>query len=168
MNEIQVIAKKLDQAIIKSRLNSLAQMMMTDRAERLNCIASVLSKLEPGAYLVGTGPSTVGIIALTVETVVLGRWATPVEKPADTVVDYEVDDTVYLGPYEVSRVHAKVSRKQDGAGQEFSICDMGSRCGTFVNDEAVGPDGEGRVLCPGDVISLGSSRISTYLFVVIE
>ena len=168
MTELRNMAEKLDMAIIKSRLNSLGAMLVTDRADRLNRIAAVLDKLRPGAYLVGTGPSTVGIIPLTVDEVVLGRWATPLETPADTIVDHQVGDTVYLGPYEVSRVHAKVVREQLGAEHEFRICDLGSRCGTFVNGEKVDSDGVGRVLCPGDVISLGSSHISTYLFLVIE
>lgn len=168
MSEIETIADKVDQAVIKSRLNSLAVMMMTDRAERLKWIMTVLSKLKPGAYLVGTGPSTVGIISLTVEEVVLGRWATPVETPSDTVVDHQVGDTMYLGPYEVSRVHAKVIRERRSEGYEFRIGDLGSRSGTFVNGEAIGGDGDERMLHHTDAISLGASGTSTYLFIVID
>ena len=168
MSNLRAIAETVDHAVIKSRLNALAAMMMTDRADRLKRIAMSLSKLKPGAYLVGTGPSTTGIIPLTVEEVARGRSATPVEVPADVVVDYQVDDTMYLGPYEVSRVHAKVMREEARSGWQFSVCDIGSQCGTFVNGEALDNDGDERVLCHGDVISLGSSHTSTYLFILID
>ena len=109
MKHFRDVVEKIDQAIIKSRLNSLTLMMMTDRSERIRRIATVLQELPKGAYLIGTGPSTVGIIPLTVEEVVLGRAATPLEEPAEAVVDYEIGDAMYLGPHEVSRVHAMAS-----------------------------------------------------------
>jgi hypothetical protein len=168
VSELQDVAESLDQAIVKSRLNSLAVMMMTDRSERLSRITAALAKLRRGAYLIGTGPSTVGIIPLTVEEVVLGRCATPLEVPADTVVDYEVSDAMYLGPHEVSKVHAKIVRKETTGGWQYSVCDLGSTCGTFVNGERLGaPDG-GQVLSHGDVISLGGSHTSTYLLIIID
>ncbi|MBC8372938.1 MAG: FHA domain-containing protein [Planctomycetes bacterium] len=165
MKNLRAIAKKADHAIISSRLNSFAVMMTTDRTQRLTRISAVLKKLPEGAYLIGTGPSTVGIIPLTVEEVVLGRSATPLEEPADTVVDYEIGDTMYLGPHEVSRVHAKILRTRDSRGLEFSICDLESTCGTFVNGEQIDDKGVGRHLSHGDAISMGPSHTSTYLYV---
>jgi len=168
MSNLRTITEKVDHAIINSRLNGLAAMMMTDRDDRLKRIAASLSSLKSGAYLIGTGPSTVGIIPLTVEEVVLGRSATPVEAPADVIVDYQADDTMYLGPYEVSRVHAKVTREETPSETQFSISDLGSKCGTFVNGEVLDSDGDEQLLRHGDAISLGSTHVSTYLFVVIE
>ena len=170
MNDINAIAESVDRAIIRSRLNALSVMMMTDRADRLTRIATSLGKLISGAYLVGTGPSTVGIIPLTVDEVILGRSATPVEAPADLVIDYEVTDTMYLWPHEVSRVHAKVIRKVGSSGPEFAVCDVGSQCGTFVNGEKVGgqTDSGETPLSHNDLISLGPSHSSTYLFILIE
>jgi pSer/pThr/pTyr-binding forkhead associated (FHA) protein len=160
------IADKIDRAIIQSRLNALAVMMMTDHADRLDRIAKVLGRLRPGAYLVGTGPSTVGIIPLTVDEVILGRAATPVEEPSDVVVDYQVADTMYLGPHEASRTHAKICRQHGSAGVEYRVLDLSSRCGTFVNGEPVKGQGEGRLLEAGDKVSLGPTQVNTYVFVV--
>ncbi|MCX5644790.1 MAG: FHA domain-containing protein [Phycisphaerae bacterium] len=168
MNSLQTIAEKMDQAIITSRLNSLAVMMRTDHSERLERIVSVLNALPQGAYLIGTGPSTVRIIRLSVEEVVLGRSATPLEKSADAVVDYEIHDAVYLGPYEVSKVHAKIVRTQGSSGWEFGVCDLGSRCGTYVNGKRIGAGDTCHPLSHGDLISLGASHTSTFLMVIIN
>ena len=165
MSDLRAIAEKVDHAITNSRLNSLAVMMTTDRTQRVARISAVLKKLPEGSYLIGSGPSTVGIIPLTVEEVVLGRSATPLEKPADTVVDYEIGDTMYLGPHEVSRVHAKILRTQDSNGWEFSVCDLESQCGTFVNGERIEGEGICQPLSHGDAISMGASHTSTYLYI---
>lgn len=168
MNSLHAVAEKIDQAIIKSRLNSLAVMMRIDHSERLAGISSVLKALPPGAYLIGTGPSTVGIIPLSVEEIVLGRSATPLERPSDAVVDYEIADAVYLGPYEVSKIHAKIVRTQGSPHWEFSVCDLGSRCGTYVNGERIAAESTYHPLSNGNLISLGASHTSTYLMVIID
>lgn len=167
MKQFNDVVEKIDQAIIKSRLNSLTVMMMTDRSERIRRIATVLHELPKGAYLIGTGPSTVGIIPLTVEEVVLGRAATPLEEPASSVVDYEVGDAMYLGPHEVSRVHAKICRAKDRSGCSTAIVDLDSRCGTYINGTRVNAT-DGESLQHGDVIALGASHTSTYIFVEVE
>ena len=164
MNHIEAIADKIDRAITQSRLNSMAVMLMTDRTDRLTRIAKVLAQLKPGAYLIGTGPSTVGIIPLTVNEVVLGRAATPLEEPSEVVVDYQVADTLYLGPHEVSRTHAKVVRQQGSAGYEYRVVDLDSRGGTFVNGEPIKDEESGRLLETGDLISLGPTQVSSYIF----
>lgn len=164
MKHFNDVVDKIDQAIIKSRLNSLTLMMMTDRGERLGRIAAVVEKLPKGAYLIGTGPSTVGIIPLTVDEIIIGRAATPLEEPVDTVVDYEVGDAMYLGPYEVSRAHVKICRKVDVDQRRMVAIDLASKCGTFVNGKPLGDSGQ-MVLSHGDVISLGASHTSTYLLV---
>ena len=71
--------------------------------------------------IVGTGPSTVGIIPLTVDEVVIGRAATPGEEPSDVVVDYQVTDQMYLGPHEASRVHARICPSQNCQHKSESI-----------------------------------------------
>ena len=166
MADITELADSIDRAIIQSRLNTVAIMMMVDRSARLEHITGVLERLKPGAYLIGTGPPTVGIIPLTVDEVVIGRIATPGEEPSDVVVDYYVADTMFLGPHEVSRVHAKIRRRETRDGTEFRIVDARSTCGTFVNGEAVGKTGQ--LLAHGDTISLGPSNVSTYTFVVVQ
>jgi pSer/pThr/pTyr-binding forkhead associated (FHA) protein len=160
------VADSIDRAIIQSRLNTVAIMMMVDRSARLAHITAVLERLKPGAYLIGTGPSTVGIIPLSVDEVVIGRIATPGEEPSDVVVDYQVADTMFLGPHEVSRVDAKIRRRATPDGLKFRIVDADTTCGTFVNGVSVGD--KGQVLEHGDTVSLGPSDVSTYVFVEIE
>lgn len=161
MADIKQVLAKVDGLITLSRLHELAVIANSDRADRLKRIGAVLGNLPPGAYLLGTGPSTVGIIRLSVDEVVLGRAATPLEGPGEGVVDYEVADTLYFAPREVSRTHAKVVRGPDG---QFRVVDLGSTRGTFVNGEPVAPEGDGWALAHGDVLSLGPSQVSTYVF----
>lgn len=165
MTDMDPIILKVDQLISLSRLNELAAMMNTDRADRLVRIMTAIRQLKPGAYLLGTGPATTGIIPLTVEEVVIGRAATPLEKPSDVVVDYAVADTIYFGPRETSRLHAKIVRRWRESAPTYVLMDMGSTCGTFVNGRRLEGDG-GHTLVHGDVISLGASQISTYVFFV--
>lgn len=163
MAEIDPIVLKIDQLISLSRLNELAAIINTDRADRIIRIMAAIQQLKPGSYLLGTGPATTGIIPLTVEEVVIGRAATPLEKPSDGVVDYSVADTLYFGPRETSRVHAKIVRRWKESAPTFVLLDMGSTCGTFVNGRRVEGNG-GHALAHGDVVSLGPSQISTYVF----
>jgi pSer/pThr/pTyr-binding forkhead associated (FHA) protein len=163
MTDIDPIILKIDQLISLSRLNELAAIMNTDRADRLVRIMAAMKQLKAGAYLLGTGPATTGIIPLTVEEVVIGRTATPLEEPSDGVVDYAVADTLYFGPRETSRLHAKIVRRWRESAPIYVLMDMGSTCGTFVNGRRL-EGGGGHMLAYGDVISLGPSQISTYLF----
>lgn len=165
MNEIDPVIIKIDQLISLSRLNELATILNIDRNERIAKMAVVLGNLPAGAYLLGTGPSTVGVIPLSVDEVVLGRVATPLEEPGETVVDYAVADTLYFTPREVSRAHAKIVKQND---DQFFVVDLKSTCGTFVNGERVEPESEGCPLSHGDVVSLGPSQVSTYVFYHIQ
>jgi pSer/pThr/pTyr-binding forkhead associated (FHA) protein len=167
MGDIDPIILKVDQLISLSRLNELAAIMNTDRADRLVSIMKALKQLKAGAYLLGTGPATTGIIPLTVEEVVIGRAATPLEKPSDGIADYAVADTLYFGPRETSRLHAKVVRRWKESVPLYVLMDMGSTCGTFVNGKRLEGD-SGRPLAHGDVISLGASQVSTYVFYVVD
>jgi len=165
MADIDPIILKIEQIISLSRLNELAAIMNTDRADRLVRIMKALKQLKAGAYLLGTGPATTGIIPLTVEEVVIGRAATPLEKPSDGIADYAVADTMYFGPRETSRLHAKVVRRWKESAPFYVLMDMGSTCGTFVNGKRLEGD-IGRPLAHGDVISLGASQVSTYVFLL--
>lgn len=164
MDEMDKAAQLIDQAITRSRLNSLAVMLSLDCSQRVARITEALKHLPPGAYLLGTGPSTVGIIPLTVDEVILGRCATPLESHSDTVVDYTVADTAYFSPHEVSRVHAKVVRHQGSNGPEYALVDLGSRSGTFINGHRLADEAIESALSPCDVISLGSTQVSTFIF----
>lgn len=168
MNEIDPILLKLDKLISLSRLKEIAFIVSTDLTARISKMAAVLKQLRLGAYLLGTGPSTVGIIPLTVDEVVLGRSATVLEEPTDAVIDYAAADTTYFVPREVSRAHAKVIRHATGSKVEYMVVDLESTCGTFVNGARVEPGSEGVVLSHADVLSLGPSQISTYVFYTVS
>ena len=163
--ELDPVLLKLDKLITTSRLKDIAYIVDTDIVQRLSKMSKVFEMLRPGAYLLGSGPSTVGIIPLTVEEIVIGRSATILEEPSDTIIDYAVTDMTYFAPREVSRAHAKIVRNETEDGCEFHIVDMESTCGTFVNGERVSSDG-GNTLSHGDVVSLGASMVSTYMFYV--
>lgn len=163
MEDINPIILKIEQLISLSRLNELGSIINTDRKDRLACITAALMQLKPGAYLLGTGPATTGIIPLTVDEVVIGRTATPLEKPSDGIADFTIADTLYFTPRETSRIHAKIVRRWDASAHAYVLIDLGSTCGTYVNSRRV--EGEtGHALSHGDVISLGPSHISTYIF----
>ncbi|HKV90942.1 MAG TPA: FHA domain-containing protein [Candidatus Angelobacter sp.] len=101
------------------------------------------------------------------DEVVLGRLATPVEKPLDKPVDIFCQDVACLTPREVSRYHAMVFRLGD-AQKHYLVRDLGSSCGTFVNGKRLptGDPSEAIELSHGDVISLGPSHVNTYLFMM--
>ncbi|MBN2130185.1 MAG: FHA domain-containing protein [Sedimentisphaerales bacterium] len=164
MNEHDPILLKIDKLIRLSRLKDIEFIMNTDVAERKREIRAALERLHGGAYLLGTGPSTVGIVSLNTDEVVLGRPPTIMEEPSDCGPDYYAADTLFFVPREVSRIHAKVIRHTTGRGIRHIVIDLDSTCGTFVNDARVDPGGEGAVLAQADVISLGPSRTSTYVY----
>jgi len=168
MAEIDPLLLKLDKLISLSRLKEIAFIVSTDLTTRIIKMSEALKRLRPGAYLLGTGPSTVGVIPLTVDEVVLGRAATILEKPPETVIDYEVPDTIYFVPREVSRAHAKIIKYNTGVGIEYAVVDLQSTCGTFVNGTRVEAGEEGVSLSHGDIISLGASQINTYVFYIVN
>ncbi len=117
-----------------------------------------------GEYLLGTGPSTVGIIPLNAHAIVLGRPPAFLEGPFESAVDYRAVDTLYFVPREVSRLHAKAVRQTGDAGTRHLVIDLNSTCGTAVNGRPVDLNDPGIVLRHGDVISLGPSQTSTYIY----
>lgn len=166
------IAVGVDRLILESRLRDISLLAQTDRQERLSAIATVISRLSPGAYLVGCGPYCCGIFPLTVDAVVLGRPPSPLEGLPETVVDFTVNDAVWMVPREASRIHATILREANaGSAKRYSIRDECSRTGTFVNGRRVSTEdgtesgAEPVQLAAGDVISLGPSGVNSYVFV---
>ncbi len=164
MDDTDPILLEIDRLIRLSRLREIEFIMETNQAERVREIRGALRRLQPGAYLLGTGPSTVGIIPLNGREVVLGRRPTVLEEPGESMADYSATDTLYFVPREVSRAHASVSLDSIGGQTQNVLLDLHSTCGTFVNDDQVDPEGIGVILKHGDVISLGPSRTSTYIY----
>jgi len=166
VDEIDPILVEIDRVIRLSRLKELEFIMSTDVAERMREITAALKRLGHGEYLLGTGPSTVGIIPLNAHDIVLGRPPTLLEGPSELVADYCAVDTLYFVPREVSRLHAKVVRQTGSFGIRHLVIDLNSTCGTFVNELPIDPNGAGAVLRHGDVISLGPSQTSTYVYYI--
>ncbi len=164
MDDIDPVLFKIDKLIRLSRLKEIEFIMSTDPATRVREIRRALRRLKSGGYLLGTGPSTVGIIPLSGRDVVLGRPATPLEDPSKSTADYSAADTLYFVPREVSRAHAKVMNQTAGLEAQHVLIDLNSTCGTFVNEVQVDPNGIGVILKHGDLISLGRSRTSTYVY----
>ncbi len=164
MDDADPILLEIDRLIRVSRLREIEFIMDTDRAERVREIRGALRRLEPGAYLLGTGPSTVGIVPLNGRQVILGRRPTMLEDQGESIADYSASDTLYFVPREVSRAHARVATDVVGTEVQRVLVDLHSTCGTFVNDDQVDPDGIGVILQHGDIISLGPSRTSTYVY----
>jgi hypothetical protein len=164
MDEIDPIFFEIDRIIRLSRLREIEFIMSVDLSERVHGMTAALEQLDPGAYLLGTGPSTVGIVPLNGRDVVLGRPPTVLEAPARDLVDYCAVDTLYFVPREISRTHAKIVRQTGSFGVRHILIDLHSTCGTFVNEMPVDPNGAGAILEHGDIISLGPSQASTYVY----
>jgi hypothetical protein len=164
MDKIDPIFLEIDRLIRLSRLKEIEFIMSMDVSERVHGMTAALDRLEPGAYLLGTGASTTGIIPLTTGDVILGRPPTVLEQPARDSADCYAVDTLYFVPREISRTHAKITRQIGGFGDRHVLTDLHSTCGTFVNEMPLDPEGAGVVLEHGDIISLGPSQASTYLY----
>jgi pSer/pThr/pTyr-binding forkhead associated (FHA) protein len=167
------LALKIDQLSIGARLSDLAFFMADGEGARAQRVHAVLEKLDPGVYLIGTGPYSQGVFSLMNDEVVIGRLATPLEQMVDKPVDVFVNDAVRLTPREVSRVHCRIYRAWGTFQHDYFLVDQGSSCGTYLNGKKLDPplstveDEIRRVsrgLNSGDVISLGPSGINTFVF----
>jgi hypothetical protein len=174
MKTLDRIAVKLEQLSVTARLSDLALFIQEGERKRAQRIKSVLERLEPGVYLVGSGPYTQGVHSLMCDEVIIGRMATVLEKNLDRPVDVFVNDAATLAPREVSRVHCAIYRKEGVTKHDYWVVDKGSTCGTYVNQERIQPPGAdgsddlrlaSRALANGDVISLGPHLINSFVFV---
>lgn len=158
-------ADKVDRLARTARTQDLSILLAQSEEERVRNIARCLQALDPGTYLIGSGPYTQGVYSIMADEVVLGRLATPLETPLDKPVDIFCQDVACLTPREVSRYHAMVFRLGE-AQKRYFIRDLGSSCGTFVNGKKLTRDDpNGSIeLSHGDVISLGAWHVNTYVF----
>ena len=109
-----------------SRLHDLDILMKEGRNQRISEIEDTLSKLEPGAYLIGCGPYTQRIYRLSAQETVFGREATLHEEPLGRALDYMIKDWVTFRPREVSRVHFRINREEIDGQSVYYITDLGS------------------------------------------
>ncbi len=73
-----------------------------------------------------------------------------------TSIGRHPDSTIFLDDITVSRRHSSIERE---GGSVFSVRDVGSLNGTYVNRERV----ESRVLVDGDEIQVGRFHLSFHL-----
>lgn len=163
LEKINSLYTAIDRLIGLSRLREIQFIMGTDQADRVAEIQAALERLEPGEYLLGTGPSTAGIVPLNKVEFILGRRPTLLENPSEALPDCWATDTVHFVPREVSRVHAKIVTRIGQYGREHILFDLNSTRGTFLNQMQVYSN-PGITLKHGDVISLGPSGTSTYVY----
>jgi len=176
MNSFREAATKLEKMIRASRLNDLDILMKEGRSERMSEIEEALSKLEPGAYLIGCGPYTQGIYRLSAPETLFGRDATVHEDPVDRALDYVIRDWVTFRPREVSRVHFRINREKVEGQSLYYITDLGSTCGTYLNgtllesqkDRSSARDTQvSKPIADLDIISMGSGLVNLFLFFIV-
>ena len=170
--DLRQLSSRFEKLSVTARLQDTAYFMRSDEATRIQLVQAVLQRLDPGVYLVGTGPYTQGIYSLMSDEIVIGRLATVLENPLGQAIDVFVNDAATLTPREVSRLHCAIYRRQGVVSHDYWLIDQGSTCGTFLNGQKLEApktkeeDEMRRVsqsLSDGDVISLGSSLVNTFM-----
>jgi len=170
--DLRQLSSRFEKLSVTARLQDTAYFMRSDEATRIQLVQAVLQRLDPGVYLVGTGPYTQGIYSLMSDEIVIGRLATVLENPLGQAIDVFVNDAATLTPREVSRLHCAIYRRQGVVSHDYWLIDRGSTCGTFLNGQKLEApktqeeDEMRRVsqsLSDGDVISLGSSLVNTFM-----
>ena len=170
--DLRQLSSRFEKLSVTARLQDTAYFMRSDEATRIQLVQAVLQRLDPGVYLVGTGPYTQGIYSLMSDEIVIGRLATVLENPLGQAIDVFVNDAATLTPREVSRLHCAIYRRQGVVSHDYWLIDRGSTCGTFLNGqklEAPKTQEEDEIrrvsqsLSDGDVISLGSSLVNTFM-----
>lgn len=165
-DEIVKLADKIDRLARTARIQDLSLLLAQSELERIGKIAVVIEQLGRGDYLIGSGPYTQGVYSVMADEIVLGRLATPLEDSSDKAVDIFCQDVPGLSPREVSRYHAMIFRLGQNRMRYF-VRDLGSTCGTFLNGVRIQSEADEDPVAElkmGDVISLGSSHINTYVF----
>ena len=177
MNSFREAVTKIEKMIRASRMHDMDILMKEGSIERLTEIEEALSKLEPGAYLIGCGPYTQGIYRLSGEETVFGREATVHEEPVGRALDYMVKDWVTFRPREVSRVHFRINREETEGHSFYYITDLGSTCGTYLNGSLLESQKDGgsardtrvsKPLADLDVLSMGSGLVNLFLFLIVS
>jgi pSer/pThr/pTyr-binding forkhead associated (FHA) protein len=170
--DLRQLSSRFEKLSVTARLQDTAYFMRSDEATRIQLVQTVLGRLDPGVYLVGAGPYTQGIYSLMSDEIVIGRLATVLENPLGQAIDVFVNDATTLTPREVSRLHCAIYRRQGVVSHDYWLIDRGSTCGTFLNGqklEAPKTQEEDEIrrvsqsLSGGDVISLGSSLVNTFM-----
>lgn len=128
--------------------------------------------LENGHYLLGLGPYNAGLVKMDYDELLLGREVPEFIGVRVPVGGFRISTPDAFLNVEVSRLHAKIVRRGPDAEPNFTLVDLRSTCGTYLNgDEIPKPDIEGaseeacaQPLKSGDFFSLGPSAVNLFLF----
>jgi hypothetical protein len=163
-------------AICREALESRQRDVTSFANEGLRTISERLERrilrLADGYYMLGLGPYNAGLVKMDYEELLLGREVPEFIGVGMPVGGFRVSTPEAFLNVEVSRIHAKIFRRGSEAQPVYSIVDLRSTCGTYVNGEELQrPDIEGaseadcsRELKSGDFFSLGPSAVNLFLF----
>ncbi len=126
-------------------------------ANALEHAAQISSPLSAPAQVVSTGAprSTNSSEVSTMEAELIGPLGRIVLGTTKVNIGRAPDNTLVLGDSKVSSHHAEIRPE----GQYYSLVDLGSTNGTFVNDQPVN-SGVPRRLQSGDTIRVGDTRFT--------
>ena len=136
-------------------------------------LEKTLLRLPSGYYLLGLGPYNAGLVRLDFEELLIGREVPEFIGVGMPVSGFRVSSPEAFLNIEVSRLHAKLTRRLVGSASEYRLVDMRSTCGTYLNgdpipvpDDLAGASEEdcARPLRSGDFFSLGPSAVNLFLF----
>ena len=163
-------------AICREALESRQRDVSTFANEGLRTISDRLERrilrLPDGHFVLGLGPYNAGLVRMEYEELLLGREVPQFIGVGMPVGGFRVSTPEGFLNVEVSRVHAKISRRGTESEPVFRLVDLRSTCGTYLNGEELPkPDIEGpseedcsRELRSGDFFSLGPSAVNLFLF----
>lgn len=143
---------------------------MTGMSTRLE---KTLIRLPEGHYLLGLGSYNAGLVRLDFDELLIGREVPEFIGVGMPVSGFRVSSPDAFLNTEVSRLHAKLVRRQANDGPHYLLVDMRSTCGTYLNgdlvpkpDDLAGISEEdcARPLLSGDFFSLGPSAVNLFLF----
>ncbi len=151
-------------------LSSFVDNGMSGMSQRLE---KTLLRLPSGYFLLGLGPYNAGLVKLDFDELLIGREVPEFIGVGMPVTGFRVSSPDAFLNTEVSRIHAKVSRRMGGEWIEYRLVDLRSTCGTYLNGDAIPVPDElagvseedcARPLRSGDFFSLGPSAVNLFLF----
>jgi hypothetical protein len=158
---------------LESRQRDLSSFVDNGMAGMSTRLEKTLLRLPSGYFLLGLGPYNAGLVKLDeFDELLIGREVPEYIGVGMPVTGFRVSSPEAFLNVEVSRLHAKVFRRSDGAAP-YRLVDMRSTCGTYLNGDPIpAPDDLGgvseedcaRPLTSGDFFSLGPSAVNLFLF----
>jgi hypothetical protein len=158
---------------LESRQRDMMSFVDNGMAGLSGRLEKTLLRLPSGYFLLGLGSYNAGLVKLDFEELLIGREVPEFIGVGMPVSGFRVSSPDAFLNTEVSRLHAKVTRRQGLDGVQYRLVDMRSTCGTYLNGDPIpAPDDLGgvseddcaRPLRSGDFFSLGPSAVNLFLF----